>query len=192
MLYILTQYEQNVCLMRKKSKCACWESNSTYRYLIIWRRHFKKKKKKTQKILQNFSPNRKMDSFQKCGFALHSHIFCAQLAFATVIHKTSINNSCGYLNVRVMQTENCAHHQCHWCSGMPMPELLTRASCTKDWKRIFCWIVPHVPLMTLLVKGLNWTEPTFNFFFFPGFCLFVFLDKKKSLSYLDIWHVRIS
>ena len=39
----------------------------------------------------------------------------------------------------------------------PMPELLTRASCQKDWKGL-CWVAPHVPLMSETVKGLNWTE----------------------------------
>ena len=50
-------------------------------------------------------------------------------------------------------------HFKEWTS-LPMPELLTRASCRKDWKMEddLCWIVPHVSPMTELVKGLNWTE----------------------------------
>ena len=42
--------------------------------------------------------------------------------------------------------------------SLPMPELFTRASYRRDWKKDLCWIVPHVPLTIQSVKGLNWTE----------------------------------
>ena len=42
-------------------------------------------------------------------------------------------------------------------TSLPMPDLLTRAPCRKDWKRISgesC----HIPVMIQSVKGLNWNE----------------------------------
>ena len=44
-----------------------------------------------------------------------------------------------------------------WTS-LPMPELLTRASCRKVLEGNLCWIVGHVASTTQLVKGLVWTE----------------------------------
>ena len=49
------------------------------------------------------------------------------------------------------------HRQC-WMDIIP-PELFTRASCRKDWKRISTEsILGLCPLVTQSVKGLNWTE----------------------------------
>ena len=39
-----------------------------------------------------------------------------------------------------------------------MPELLKKASCRKDWKRISAESSLTSPLTTQLVKGLNWTD----------------------------------
>ena len=44
-----------------------------------------------------------------------------------------------------------------WTS-MPMPKLLTGASCRKDWKRISAESSLMSPQTTQSVKGLNWTE----------------------------------
>ena len=40
-------------------------------------------------------------------------------------------------------------------TSLHMPELLTRASCRKDWKKIFAEIVPFVSPVTQSVKGLD-------------------------------------
>ena len=44
-----------------------------------------------------------------------------------------------------------------WTS-LPLPELLTRASCRKDWKRISADSPVMLPPVTQSVKGLKWTE----------------------------------
>ena len=49
-----------------------------------------------------------------------------------------------------------------WTS-LPMPEVLTRASCKKRLEEDLCWINPHIsppplPQLTQVVKGLNWTS----------------------------------
>ena len=41
-----------------------------------------------------------------------------------------------------------------WIS-LPVPKLLTRASCRKDWKKDLCLVVPPVPPTTKSVKELN-------------------------------------
>ena len=59
---------------------------------------------------------------------------------------------------RCGQERNCwMDNNKEWMS-LPMPELLIMASRKKDWKRISIEYVPHVPLTTWSVKGLNWTE----------------------------------
>ena len=46
-----------------------------------------------------------------------------------------------------------------WTS-LPMPELLTGASCRKDWERISAGSCTMSPLTIQSVKGLNWIEVT--------------------------------
>ena len=44
-----------------------------------------------------------------------------------------------------------------WMS-LPVPELLTWASCRKDWRRISAELSLMSPLTIQLIKGLNWTD----------------------------------
>ena len=69
-----------------------------------------------------------------------------------------------------------------WTS-LPMPELLTRASCRKRLEEHLCWIIRHVPPTTQLVKGLNWTELNFKH---KVFCVL------KSESYCYLWNTFFS
>ena len=48
-----------------------------------------------------------------------------------------------------------------WTS-LSMPELLTRAACGKGWRGVSAESSFMAPLMTQLVKGLNWTADSFQ------------------------------
>ena len=70
----------------------------------------------------------------------------------------------------------CGRHRKCWMdnikewTSLPMPELLTGASCRKDWKRVCAessLMLPHPPPPTLpptaqSVKGLNWIVLVFS------------------------------
>ena len=79
-----------------------------------------------------------------------------------------------------------------WTS-LPMPELLTRASCRKRLEEDLCWIVPHVPPMTQTVKGLNRTQLNWNVWEFLSMpvkqsCPLTLLrpkNKNKKISFVD-------
>ena len=75
-----------------------------------------------------------------------------------------------------------------WTS-LPMPELLTRASCRKRLEEDLCWIIPHIPRTTQSVKGpepVLWTAHIVHLTIFER-CTFMPLRGLTFGVYMPFW-----
>ena len=144
----------------------CWSGTGTGHESASWSICWGKKKKKSAmentglKTAVNkntaiiiISAHQLSSLSKRPKLAWCGHVTCHNSLSKTILQGTLEGGQC-----RGQQMKCWMDNIKAWTS-LPVTELLTMASCRKDWKKIFAASsLDHVPSTTKSVKGLNWPD----------------------------------